>query len=140
MAEAPGGNQRQRIAALRMALEAEPTNGRLWNTLSQDLYRTGETDAARRALDMSRLTEPHETRTIYERVFVSLLMWNDLPVERRQHAMTQLEEIRAALGPPEFRLLKEAIAAKAPATREELKAMILSTARGDLRLISALDL
>jgi hypothetical protein len=102
-------------------LDRVPTSGKAWMELAKLRWRQGAPlERTLEALEMSKVTAPHEARIIESRVLFSSVIWEFLPPEGKRAVISQLIELNGRIDERIRRRLVVVLGTKPEATREAI--------------------
>jgi len=102
-------------------LDRVPTSGKAWMELAKFRWRQGAPlERTLEALEMSKVTAPHEARIIESRVLFSSVIWEFLPPEGKRSVISQLIELNGRMDERIRRRLVVVLGTKPEATRETI--------------------
>jgi hypothetical protein len=108
-------------SGLAYLLDRVPTSGKAWMELAKFRWRQGAPlERTLEALEMSKVTAPHEARIIESRVLFSSAIWEFLPPEGKRSVVSQLIELNGRMDERIRRRLAIVLGTKPEATREAI--------------------
>jgi hypothetical protein len=120
------------LATLDAYLGVQPADASYWLRRGElALVLGAPLDRVRAAFDLASFLAPNEAGVKLERVMFGFRLWEIMEPLQRQRIVADLVAIRARLGGTRLAALREAVAGKDDATKEEMRGLLQRAAPGN---------
>jgi len=129
------------LATVDAYLSVQPTDASYWLRRGElELARGGSLDHVRAAFDLASFLAPNEAGVKLERVMFGFRLWEIMKPLQQQRIISDLVAIRGRLGQARLAVLRQAVAGKDDATKEEMRGLLQRSDPGSARWAAQIGL